>query len=129
MVSWIDTNWLKPLLVNKSLEQIKAADDVEEIIQHIMEEDPLDGQLFSRTQTFMSIQPMIRENMENRRMQQLKQHGMTNEIYMSLADADSAAFANSYLSPHTSGDALRMPNHTSQKVDSKTLRESEHLNP
>ena len=32
MVAWIDEHWLTPLLVNKSQDQIKAADDVEEMI-------------------------------------------------------------------------------------------------
>ena len=44
MVVWIDKNWLKPLLVNKNEAQIQAADEIEDIIQEIMEEDPLDNQ-------------------------------------------------------------------------------------
>ena len=42
MVAWIDQNWLKPLLVNKSQDQIKAADEIDDMIQMIMEDDPVD---------------------------------------------------------------------------------------
>jgi len=41
MFIWVD-EWLKPLLVNKSQDQIKAADEIDDIIQMIMEEDPAD---------------------------------------------------------------------------------------
>ena len=40
--AWIDRNWLKPLLVAKSQDQIKAADEIDDMLQEIMEEDPLE---------------------------------------------------------------------------------------
>ena len=33
MVAWIDENWLKKLLVSKSSEQIRAADEIDEMLQ------------------------------------------------------------------------------------------------
>lgn len=67
MVVWIDRNWLKPLLVNKNQDQIKAADEIDDMIQKIMEEDPTDDGLARTNQNFLSISPMIRETLENRR--------------------------------------------------------------
>ena len=69
MVAWIDQNWLKPLLVNKSQDQIKAADEIDDMIQMIMEDDPVDERTGEEggTNNFLSISPMIRESLENRR--------------------------------------------------------------
>jgi len=33
MVAWVDENWLKCLLVNKSSDQIQAADEIEDMLQ------------------------------------------------------------------------------------------------
>ena len=33
MVAWIDENWLKKLLVAKTSEQIRAADEIDEMLQ------------------------------------------------------------------------------------------------
>lgn len=70
LVAWIDHNWLKPLLVNKSQDQIKAADEIDDMIQMIMEDDPVEDDKTGEeggTNSFLSISPMIRESLENRR--------------------------------------------------------------
>ena len=66
-VAWIDSHWLQPLLVNKSQAQIKAADEVDEMIQQILEEDPLDKADARTNAQFLSISPVIRDALEKRR--------------------------------------------------------------
>lgn len=42
MVAWVDEHWLKRFLVCKSIEQIKAADEIDDFLLQVLEEDPLD---------------------------------------------------------------------------------------
>ena len=79
---WVDAKWLKPLLVGKSNEQIQAADEVEDYLQEIREEDPLDAKSRANTQHFLSISPMIRETMEARRAQELMRGGAPMTLSM-----------------------------------------------
>ena len=39
MVAWVDKNWLKRLLVSKTQEQIREADEIEDIYKELMEND------------------------------------------------------------------------------------------
>ena len=43
LVAWIDKNWLKRLLVAKNMDQIRAADEIDDIIQDILEDQPTDA--------------------------------------------------------------------------------------
>ena len=72
MVAWIDENWLKKLLVKHDSEQIRAADEIDDMIQAIIEEDPLDKQQARQKQHMLSISPMIRATIEQQRALELK---------------------------------------------------------
>jgi len=44
MVAWVDEHWLQRFLTCKSAEQIKASDEIDDFLQEVLEEDPLDQQ-------------------------------------------------------------------------------------
>jgi len=82
MVAWIDENWLKKLLVCKNADQMKAADDIEELIERVMQEDPTDANGDRNNMDFMSITPVIRETLEKRRAEEIRQGRVASMILL-----------------------------------------------
>lgn len=50
----IDEHWFKKLLVKMTDEEIRAADDVEEMMQEVLDEEP----------EFATVAPMFRKTLE-----------------------------------------------------------------
>ena len=71
--AWIDEHWLKRLLVGKNLDQMQAADEIDELLERVMHEDPTDTKSVSNNANFMSISPVIRDALEKRRAEELRQ--------------------------------------------------------
>lgn len=85
-VAWVDEHWLKRFLVCKDAEQIRAMDEIDELIERVMEEDPTDLRNARNNNDFMSISPMIRDTLEKRRVEELKQGRFTS---MTMLDANN----------------------------------------
>lgn len=84
-MAWVDENWLKRFLVCKSADQMRAMDEIDELIERVMEEDPTDPKNARNNMDFMSITPMIRETLEKRRVEELKQGRF---VTMSMLDGN-----------------------------------------